>query len=73
MAANPLTPMKFKIEIQSLGYENHALIVERPSRGAVTKTDVLQAKIEWCALNDVDEDTIELPFHRITRIETTGR
>ena len=62
--------MKYKIEIHSNGFEDYSKIVDRPSRGAVTKTDVLQAKVEWQNHNDIDADydSIELPFHRITKV-----
>lgn len=60
--------MKFKIEIHSTGYENTSITVDRKSRGHVTKTDILQAKAEWCKLNDVDMDSeFDLPFVRITK------
>lgn len=59
---------KAKIEIHSQGYDDYSVVLDKlPS--AVTKTEILQAKVAWCKLNDVDEDTIELPFHRITKIK----
>lgn len=61
--------MKYKIEIHSLGYEDHAKIVDRPSLKHVTKTDILQAKIEWSERNAIDLDSnFELPFTRITKV-----
>ena len=61
--------MKYKIEIHSIGYEDTVKVVDRPSLNRVTKTDILEAKVEWCDHNDLDLDgDFELPFHRITKV-----
>lgn len=61
--------MKYKIEIHALGYEDTAKIVDRPSLNRVTKTDVLEAKVEWFDHNDIDLDgNFEMPFTRITKL-----
>ena len=56
---------KATITIQSIGFENYSVTLDKlPSK--VAKLDILQAKLAWIKLNDIDEDSIELPFHRIT-------
>lgn len=61
--------MKYRIEVHSLGYEDTELIVERPALSKVSKSDVLQAKVQWCDHNDIDmNSSFELPFHRITKL-----
>jgi serine/threonine protein kinase HipA of HipAB toxin-antitoxin module len=61
--------MKYKIEIQSLGFETTSKIVDRPSLNRVTKNDILEAKVEWCDHNAIDtDDNFEMPFTRITKV-----
>lgn len=61
--------MKYRIEVHSQGYEDHSKVVDRPALSKVSKTDILQAKVEWCDKNDIDTDgNFELPFTRITKI-----
>lgn len=61
--------MKYKIEVHSLGYEDTAKIVDRPSLSQVAKTDILEAKVEWCQHNDIDLDSnFELPFTRVVKV-----
>lgn len=60
--------MKYKIEVHSLGYDDHAKIVDRPSLNRITKTDILEAKVEWCDANDIDLDSLEMPFTQITKV-----
>ena len=59
--------MKFKIEVHGHGYEDTAFVVDKPSKNRITKTEILQAKVDWCDKNDIDVDSVELPFTRITR------
>ena len=62
--------MKYKIEIHSTGYDDHAKVVDRPSLNRVTKTDIIEAKVEWCDANDIDLDSdFEMPFTRITKVQ----
>ena len=59
--------MKAKIEITSIGYETYTVAIDKlPSQ--ITKLDLLKAKIEWCKLNDIEKDSVELPFHRIIKV-----
>lgn len=61
--------MKYKIEVHSLGYEDYSKVVDRSALSKVSKTDILEAKVEWCEHNDIDLDSsFDLPFTRITKL-----
>lgn len=61
--------MKYKIEVHSLGYEDTSLIVDASSLRQAKQSE-RQAKIQWFDHNaiDLDDDTIELPFTRVTKL-----
>ncbi len=65
--------MKYKIEVRSLGYEDHTKIVDVPSL-RVAKQYERQAKVEWCDANAIDlDDNFEMPFTRTTKVQGGGK
>jgi hypothetical protein len=60
--------MKYKIEVHSIGYEDTFKIIEAPtSQAAKSGFNRRAAIIEWLEHNDIDIDSMELPFVRITK------
>lgn len=60
--------MNYKIEVHSLGYDDTAKLVDKPSLREA-KREVRQAIIEWCDHNDIDLDSnFDLPFTRVLKV-----
>lgn len=57
----------YKIEVHAIGYEDYTKLVQAETL-AQAKRQELYAKAEWCKANDVDEDTVEMPFTRTTLV-----
>lgn len=62
-----MRPMKYRIEVHALGYDDTSLVVEAPSLREAKRSE-RDAKLQWCEHNDIDTDSVDLAFTRITKL-----
>lgn len=60
--------MKYKIEVRSLGYEDHTKVVDVSSLREAKRFE-REAKVEWMDKNALNPDAEwEMPFTRVSKL-----